>query len=44
MPPETAPIREVLLDPHVGWAILCLLLALVAAAIALAMDHAERLR
>ena len=37
MTPEIMPVRELLLDPHVGWAILCLLLALVAAMVALAL-------
>jgi hypothetical protein len=44
MTPETAPMREVLLDPHVAWAIACLLLALVAAAVALAIGLSERQR
>jgi hypothetical protein len=42
--PETAPAHQVLLDPHVGWAIACLLLALVAAVVAFVVSLTERRR
>jgi hypothetical protein len=41
MAPEAAPLRE-MLDPHVGWAIFCLVLALIAAIVAFALGLAER--
>jgi hypothetical protein len=41
MTPATSPLREIL-DPHVGWAIFCLLLALIAAILAFALGLAER--
>jgi len=41
MPPEAAPVREIL-DPHVGRAIFCLILALIAAVVAFALGLAER--
>jgi hypothetical protein len=40
---ETAPFRE-LLDPHIAWAIACLLLALAAAVAALLLGQTERRR
>jgi hypothetical protein len=36
MAPAIPPLREIL-DPHVGWAIFCLLLALIAAILAFAL-------
>jgi len=44
MTPETAPLREAVLDPHVAWAIGVLLLALIAAVVALAIGMTERRR
>ena len=41
---ETGAVREVTLDPHVAWAIACLLAGLVAAVAALVIDLAERRR
>ena len=43
MTPESAPVREIL-DPHVGWAIFCLVLALIAMIFAIALGLAERPR
>jgi len=36
--------ETVMLDPHIAWAIFCLLLALIAAAVALAIGLTERRR
>lgn len=41
MTPEAAPVPKIL-DPHVGWAIFCLVLALIAAILAFALGLAER--
>jgi hypothetical protein len=39
--PANPPLQEIL-DPHVGWAIFCLVLALIAAILAVAPGLAER--
>lgn len=41
MPPDTTPLQHIL-DPHIGWAILCLVLALAAAVVALVIAGGER--
>ena len=41
MAPASPPSAEIL-DPHVGWAIFCLVLALIAAIFAFALGLAER--
>ncbi len=41
---ETAPAYEVLLDPHVAWAIACVFVALIAAVVALVFGLPERRR
>jgi len=43
MTPESGAVHEVL-DPHVAWAIACVLAALIAAVVALVIDLAERRR